>query len=109
MRVHRNGMPGDGVVAGDGGAFFTTLIAFFVAEIGDKTQVATVALAAGYNNLSAVIAGTTMGMLAANVPVVFLESKFASKLPIKKMHYAASTLFICLGLYFLWLGLAKWL
>ena len=99
----------DGTRNGSRGAFVTTLIAFFVAEIGDKTQVATVALAAGYNNLSTVIAGTTMGMLAANIPVVFLGSKFASRLPIKKMHFAASALFICLGLYVLWLGHSKWI
>ena len=56
------------------GAFVATLIAFFIAEIGDKTQIATVALAAGYSNLAAVVAGTTCGMLLANAPVVFLRS-----------------------------------
>ena len=63
------------------GAFVTTLVAFFVAEIGDKTQIATLALAAGYSNLPAIVAGTTLGMMAANVPVVFLGAAFAKNLP----------------------------
>ena len=54
------------------GAFAATAVSFFIAEIGDKTQIATVALAAGYRNLAAVVAGTTLGMMAANIPVVFL-------------------------------------
>jgi putative Ca2+/H+ antiporter (TMEM165/GDT1 family) len=83
------------------GAFITTLLAFFVAEIGDKTQIATLALAAGYSNLPAIVAGTTAGMLAANVPVVFLGSPFARRLPMKQIHYAASGLFALLGLYFI--------
>lgn len=83
------------------GAFVATAIAFFIAEIGDKTQIATVALAAGYSNLPAVIAGTTLGMMAANIPVVFLGNAFAAKLPMKAIHYAASALFAVLGLYFI--------
>jgi putative Ca2+/H+ antiporter (TMEM165/GDT1 family) len=83
------------------GAFLATAIAFFVAEIGDKTQIATVALAAGYRNLVAVVAGTTLGMLAANVPVVFLGNAFAARLPMKTIHYVASALFAALGLYFI--------
>lgn len=90
------------------GAFVTTLLAFFVAEIGDKTQIATVALAAGYSNLPAIVAGTTLGMLAANVPVVFLGTAFATRLPMKKIHYVASVLFALLGLYFIARAAAQW-
>jgi putative Ca2+/H+ antiporter (TMEM165/GDT1 family) len=83
------------------GAFMATAIAFFVAEIGDKTQIATVALAAGYRNLAAVVTGTTLGMMAANIPVVFLGNAFAARLPMKTIHYVASALFAALGLYFI--------
>lgn len=91
------------------GAFITTLLAFFVAEIGDKTQIATIALAAGYSNLPAIVAGTTLGMLAANVPVVFLGTAFATRLPMKQIHYVASVLFALLGLYFIARAVAHWL
>ncbi len=91
------------------GAFVTTLFAFFVAEIGDKTQIATLALAAGYSNLPAIVAGTTAGMLAANVPVVFLGSAFAKRLPMKQIHFIASGLFALLGLYFIAKAAAHWL
>lgn len=83
------------------GAFVATLTSFFVAEIGDKTQIATLALAAAYPNLAAVVAGTTLGMLAANVPVVILGRAFADRLPLKAIHYAASVLFLVLGIVFL--------
>jgi len=85
-----------------GNAFLATVIAFFIAEIGDKTQIATVALAAGYANLPAVIAGTTAGMLIANAPVVFLGKAFAERLPLKALNYAASALFALLGVVFLY-------
>jgi putative Ca2+/H+ antiporter (TMEM165/GDT1 family) len=78
-------------------AFVATLIAFFIAEIGDKTQIATVALAAAYSNLPAVVAGTTAGMLLANAPVVFLGKAFADRLPLKAIHYVAGALFLVLG------------
>jgi putative Ca2+/H+ antiporter (TMEM165/GDT1 family) len=84
----------------DGGAFLVTLITFFVAEIGDKTQIATIALAAGYSNLGAVVAGTTSGMLAANIPVVFLGAAFANRLPLKSIRIVAAILFSVLGLVF---------
>jgi Ca2+/H+ antiporter, TMEM165/GDT1 family len=84
------------------GAFLATLIAFFIAEIGDKTQIATVALAAAYSSLALVVAGTTAGMLLANVPVVFLGKAFAERLPLKSIHYAASALFVILGAVFLY-------
>jgi Ca2+/H+ antiporter, TMEM165/GDT1 family len=91
------------------GAFVTTLFAFFVAEIGDKTQIATLALAAGYSNLPAIVAGTTLGMMAANVPVVFLGTVFAKRLPMKQIHYVASGLFAALGLYFIARAAMHWL
>jgi Ca2+/H+ antiporter, TMEM165/GDT1 family len=83
------------------GAFFATLTSFFIAEIGDKTQIATLALAAAYPNLLAVVAGTTAGMLLANVPVVFLGKAFANRLPLKAIHYGAAVLFVILGVVFL--------
>lgn len=90
---------------GAAGAFIATLTSFFIAEIGDKTQIATVALAAAYPNLLAVIAGTTLGMLAANVPVVLLGKAFADRLPLQTIHYVASALFIVVGGVFLWRAL----
>jgi len=82
-------------------AFLATTIAFFIAEIGDKTQITTIALAAAYSNLAAVVAGTTAGMLLANAPVVFLGKAFSERLPLKAIHYGASVLFIVLGAVFL--------
>lgn len=82
-------------------AFLVTLVAFFIAEIGDKTQIATMALAAGYSNLPAVIAGTTCGMLLANVPVVFAGAAFAERLPMRAIHIAASAIFAALGIVFI--------
>ncbi|MQM38540.1 putative manganese exporter [wastewater metagenome] len=79
------------------GAFLTTLIAFFLVEIGDKTQIATVVLAARYDPLWAVVAGTTVGMLAANVPVVFMGGAAANRLPMRLVHGVAAGLFVVLG------------
>ncbi|HUH90701.1 MAG TPA: TMEM165/GDT1 family protein [Lysobacter sp.] len=79
------------------GAFIATTIAFFIAEIGDKTQVATVLLAAKYPPLWEVVVGTTVGMLLANVPVVLLGSRFADRLPLKAARYAAAAVFLLLG------------
>jgi putative Ca2+/H+ antiporter (TMEM165/GDT1 family) len=87
--------------AGAMGAFLATLTSFFIAEIGDKTQIATLALAAAYPNLLAVVAGTTAGMMIANVPVVFLGKAFASRLPLKAIHLGAAGLFAVLGVIFL--------
>ena len=81
------------------GAFLATLIAFFIVEIGDKTQVATVVLAAQYSPLWQVIAGTTLGMAIANVPVVLLGSRFAAKLPLKAARYAAAAIFAALAVW----------
>lgn len=83
------------------GAFLATLVTFFVAEIGDKTQIATVALAAAYSSLPAVVAGTTTGMLLANAPVVFFGRAFSARLPLKAIRYVASALFLALGFFFL--------
>ena len=82
------------------GAFLATVVAFFIAEIGDKTQIATVALAAAYPSLLAVVAGTTTGMLLANAPVVFLGKAFSERLPLKSIHYVAAALFVILGVVF---------
>jgi putative Ca2+/H+ antiporter (TMEM165/GDT1 family) len=79
------------------GVFATTLVAFFFAEMGDKTQVATVALAAQYQSLVAVVAGTTLGMMLANVPAVFIGDKLAHKLPLKLIHGIAAAIFAVLG------------
>ncbi|MCX7171917.1 MAG: TMEM165/GDT1 family protein [Proteobacteria bacterium] len=80
------------------GAFGTTLIAFFLAEMGDKTQVATIALAAQYHSFYFVVAGTTTGMMIADVPAVFLGDRFAQKIPIRAVHLIAAALFAMLGL-----------
>lgn len=87
------------------GAFVATLVAFFIAEIGDKTQIATVALAAAYSNLIMVVAGTTAGMLLANVPVVFLGKAFSDRLPLTVLHRVASVLFGILGVLFIYRAL----
>ncbi|MGH8268572.1 MAG: TMEM165/GDT1 family protein [Steroidobacteraceae bacterium] len=83
------------------GAFLATLVTFFIAEIGDKTQIATVALAAAYSNLLIVVAGTTTGMLLANAPVIFFGKAFAARLPLTPIRYIASALFLALGVFFL--------
>ncbi len=80
------------------GVFFTTLVLFFVAEIGDKTQVATVLLAAEYDSMILVVVGTTLGMLLANVPVVFFGGKLAARLPLHWIRRAAALLFVLLGI-----------
>lgn len=80
------------------GVFGTTLVLFFLAEMGDKTQIATVALAAKYDSLASVIMGTTCGMLIADVPVVFLGEKLAKKMPGKQVHAIAALIFAALGL-----------
>ena len=79
------------------GVFGTTLLAFFFAEMGDKTQIATVALAAKYQALVAVIAGTTLGMMIANVPAVILGDRIAHKIPTRIVHAVAAAIFAILG------------
>ncbi len=80
------------------GVFGITVVAFFLAEMGDKTQLATVALAARYPDLLAVVAGTTVGMLLANVPAVLLGDKLAGRLSMRLVHGVAAALFALLGL-----------
>jgi putative Ca2+/H+ antiporter (TMEM165/GDT1 family) len=79
------------------GVFGATLIAFFLAEMGDKTQVATVALAAQYHAFFSVVAGTTLGMLLANVPAVLLGDRIANRMPVKLVHRVAAGIFAVLG------------
>jgi putative Ca2+/H+ antiporter (TMEM165/GDT1 family) len=90
-----------GTEVSNSGAFIATLVAFFIAEIGDKTQIATLALAAAYPNLVAVVAGTTTGMLIANVPAIFLGDALSGKLPIRQMNYVAALIFGALGVVFI--------
>jgi len=86
------------------GIFGATLIAFFLLEMGDKTQIATVALAAKYQSLTAVVAGTTLGMMLANVPAVILGEVAAKKLPMKTVHAIAAAIFFVIGLLILMSG-----
>ena len=79
------------------GVFGTTLVAFFLLEMGDKTQIATVALAARYTSLVGVVAGTTLGMMLANVPAVLLGEVAARKLPMQLVHRIAAAIFLALG------------
>lgn len=79
------------------GAFLATLVCFFLVEIGDKTQIATVALAARFQSLATVTLGTTLGMLIANVPVVLCGDAIARRLPLKIMRVVAALLFVALG------------
>jgi len=83
------------------GALVTTLIAFFLLEIGDKTQAATVALAAKYEALTAVVLGTTFGMMAANVPVVLLGEVAAKKMDMRFVQRIAAAIFALLGIFVL--------
>lgn len=80
------------------GVFGATLITFFLAEMGDKTQIATIALAAHYGSPLMVIAGTTCGMLLADVPAVFVGNKFAARIPMKLVHSIAAGIFAVMGL-----------
>ena len=80
------------------GVFVTTLIAFFLVEMGDKTQLATVALAARYDSLVEVVLGTTLGMMLANIPAVWMGEALASRVNMKVMHRVAAGLFVLLGI-----------
>ena len=79
------------------GVFGATLITFFLAEMGDKTQIATVAMAAHYASPLLVVAGTTLGMLIADVPAVFVGDKLANKIPMKLVHSIAAAIFALMG------------
>lgn len=80
------------------GVFGSTFVAFFLAEMGDKTQIATIALAAQYAAPVAVIAGTTLGMMIANVPAVLIGQRFAKRIPMRLVHGIAAALFALMGL-----------
>lgn len=80
------------------GAFLTTLVLFFLAEMGDKTQLATVALGARYDSLIMVTLGTTLGMMAANVPAVLVGEGLARRFPLAKMRFLAAAIFALFGL-----------
>lgn len=86
------------------GAFIATTLTFFIAEMGDKTQIATVLLATRFDVLWQVIAGTTVGMLLANVPVVALGSRFAHRLPLRAARITAAAVFALLALWVGWHG-----
>ena len=79
------------------GVFGTTVLAFFLAEMGDKTQIATVMLAAQYQAYFWVVAGTTLGMMISNVPAVFMGEKIAQKVSMKLVHGIAAAIFVALG------------
>jgi putative Ca2+/H+ antiporter (TMEM165/GDT1 family) len=79
------------------GVFGTTVVAFFLAEMGDKTQIATVALAARYDAFVAVVAGTTLGMMLANVPAVYLGDQIAKKVSMTLVHGVSALIFAVLG------------
>jgi putative Ca2+/H+ antiporter (TMEM165/GDT1 family) len=83
--------------AGRWGVLATTCVAFFIVEIGDKTQIATVALAAKYASFYAVVSGTTIGMLLANAPVVLLGHRLTTHMPVRLVHRIAAALFIAIG------------
>jgi putative Ca2+/H+ antiporter (TMEM165/GDT1 family) len=87
-----------------GSVFLTTLVAFFFVEMGDKTQVATVALAARFHEVLAVAGGTTLGMMLANAPVVFVGEAAAGRLPLKLIRLLAAASFAAIGLWILVAG-----
>ena len=80
-----------------GGVFLSTTVLFFLVEIGDKTQIATVALAARFDSLLAVVMGTTIGMILANAPVAFFGEALAKRLPVRIVHRIAAAIFAALG------------
>lgn len=80
------------------GAFLTTLFAFFLAEMGDKTQVATIALAAQFKAVVPVVAGTTLGILIADIPAVFIGDRAAKIVPVRVVHTIAAALFAIIGI-----------
>ncbi|MCQ9616808.1 TMEM165/GDT1 family protein [Paenalcaligenes niemegkensis] len=88
----------DGLKLQQHGIFVTTLLTFFIAEMGDKTQIATIALAAQYNAFWSVVIGTTLGMMLANIPAVLVGGRLAHKLPVRLVHGIAACIFAILGL-----------
>ena len=98
----------DHAVRSRGGAFLTTVISFFLVEMGDKTQVATIALAAHYHSVLVVAAGTTLGMMLANGPAVLLGETIVKRVSLKATRAAAALLFLVLGLWQLIAALGGW-
>jgi putative Ca2+/H+ antiporter (TMEM165/GDT1 family) len=90
------------------GVFTTTLITFFLAEMGDKTQIATIALAAQFQNLMLVVAATTLGMMIANVPAVLCAGCVAERMPVRLVHSIAAVLFAGLGIATLFGVAERW-
>ncbi len=90
------------------GVFGTTLLTFFLAEMGDKTQIATIALAAQYQAFFMVVIGTTLGMMIANVPAVLMGEKIAQRIPVRLVHLIAALIFLVLGIAVLF-GAAEYL
>lgn len=86
------------------GVFMTTLIAFFLVEMGDKTQLATIALAARFDSLVGVVLGTTLGMMVANVPAVWMGETLSRRMNMKVMHWIAAGLFVLMGILTLLAG-----
>lgn len=86
------------------GVFATTVVAFFLAEMGDKTQIATVMLAAQYKSFYWVVAGTTLGMMLANAPVVWLGERVTRLVPLRIVHLVSALVFLVLGLFALFSG-----
>ena len=84
------------------GVFGTTVVAFFLAEMGDKTQIATVMLAAQYSAWAWVVMGTTVGMMLANAPVVWLGERITRRVPIRAVHLVSAVIFLGLGVLALW-------
>jgi len=80
------------------GVFLTTVLVFFLAEMGDKTQIATVMLAARYDAIVGVVAGTTLGMMLANAPVVWLGERVTRLVPLRAVHIVSAIIFAGLGL-----------
>ncbi len=96
-------------VSEQGSVFAVTFVSFFMAEMGDKTQIATVAMAAHYGSALSVVLGTTLGMMIANVPAVYLGEKLAGKIPMRLVHGMAALIFVTLG-SLIFLGLdTNWL
>jgi len=90
---------GNTAVRSRGSAFMTTLVSFFVVEMGDKTQIATIALGAHYHNVAIVASGTTLGMMLANVPAVLFGDALIRKVSLFAARMAAAALFLILGLW----------
>ena len=84
------------------GVFGTTVVAFFLAEMGDKTQIATVMLAAQYSTWLWVVLGTTLGMMLANAPVVWLGERITRRVPLRTVHAVSAAIFLTLGVLTLW-------